>query len=716
MLFQDNAPSATANEFKPADRLLWRSYHQAGWSELRAFFELTRLQTTTSYGAVCTESVESYRRRQEQLLRQAGINFHGALEHAKCSMLHWHRSLIGQLWLDYLQIMRGEAAEGPPADSPDRTSRLIPAAQESVAFLLKQSQDKQDVELFAYGSHLLGLLMLESCRGAEAEKHLQTASQKYLELRILPRTFDVQHMLGKLLQCQQRFELSIICFAAAEQSSNIERRARSFVDRVNTLLWLGRLREAWQEFRVWQRIEKSLDQELHFDLIFRGKLLFALVATRFGELAQAESLLCELDCCLRTHQVPFSFCSVVLDIVRSEHYLETGRILQMRDRLNRIIFTHPISERGYECFELLLLGSSCRQCVSKCWFQECWQCNACGCRTPVLIAFPGPTEHKRFEVEKILVLVIDSLRAAAMFRNGDLKSAEQSFQRLVHESIPLCPAECYFPFVLKIHLLKAIQARDVDAPRVIGCSNEILLELEQRKRRRPDLESDIEAVLGFQRYEFSECDTAVRVLEGAYQKAIAAKQRTHPNVLELHARWLHIQAECRSTDPATLFDAAAEIIESFPPSVECLDERRLVASRTAAWLRLYAHCFASAMVWFQRLADQWAEMVAVNEATDQIADSLVLYGSVAAQLECGRTPESVATLTAMANQRIAVESGLSAVAHELSRIAIALMRRKCFRSSLYFARELGSIRIVVRHGQHNDVAPNDCSDRARGIA
>lgn len=672
--------SLAATDPHPGDTILWESFEAAGWSALESFYKLP-------IPVHCERPDHAaWKNRKCELLQLACMRFTKAISFAGASPVRQGQSLIGLVWVEYHQLLQNNSPD-PTITYASRVSALLAKCKDAKGKLESTDLDADEQLYPAKAYHLLGVLELESCQGQEADEQLKIAEEKYKGLGQSERQFEVTHLRGKLKQCKQDFTGSLAFFRQAEKSSEVERRARAFLARVTTLNWLGQTREAWQNFTVWRRLKDELDTVAHANLILRGSMLFGLIATRYGDLAEAGEIFAQIDDSLRCRTDVTDFCLAVYSLIRAEQCLESGDVIAMEKWLGGIKRTDPVPRGGFDCFEVLYLGSSCRQCVSECWTCETWCCDACGCCTPQLIVFHADTKLVPIDVQRIIELMVKGLRGRANYASGDLAKAESELSSVVRELPTIFPADSTANLPYKVALLKVLQARDNDGARIQACSNEILRQLSALNGKRNAFSSDVERVLGLWRSELSEDEVALRILQESLHKSLSARHPKHPDVLALQCEIIQVWAQLPSSDLCPLSAKLSEIVVKLSEVVDCLDYRRLAALRTAAWITLLGHHYSHAGHCFTRLEQMWLDLQERNHAAIHAGDSRVILGRVASEIECGTPMREVTEELHRGIQHIAANSDLSSLAHDLNRIGLILLRHKCFQSAYFFVQK-----------------------------
>lgn len=682
MISIEDPTIAVLPEPKPADDGLWEAFDNAGWETLENFYR------ENPRGQKELPDREAWDKLQSERLAAARYRFQQALKFAGSSPYRQGRSQAGLVSIDYLELVRSRPAD-PQATQASRVAPLLATCKSAEAKILKgASPDRDPVLARVYQLH--AILQLESCDGSEADKMLGMAADLYEKLGTQDRWYDVLHLQGKLRQCRQEYAKAIDKFLQVEQSPQLERRARGFLDRVNTLQWIGRVREAWQSMREWQAYAKRLKSEGLYDVWFRGTLLFARIATRYGALDAAEQMLQDIECTWRCRPPLSGWCACVLAIVRAEYHVQRGELVAARSALDVLLHEHPVPRKGYDCFEILFLESKCRQCITECWYCERWRCDACGCCTAELVQFKSDTQSTPIDIHKMLCGLADGIRSRIYFLNGDWSEAEKQITKVISDIRGVFPADPLIDLPLKIALLRVVQARDNEPQRVQQMSNEILSALgrfEAKHGQRGEEIGEVWRALGLWRSEQSEDDIAKSLLERAVQWELFARDADHPDSLALQSERIQVESQLPDAPLERLEQQIERVIERFDGKVDCLDIRRLSAIRTLAWIRFSQGCHASAMACFQRLQSDWIQMQERNEARVIIEDARVLMGLIAAELECGANWSDVTVQLHDAIQKIASNSNLFALAHDFNRMALLLRSRKRLRSAYFFARK-----------------------------
>lgn len=677
----------------PGDTILWGSFDAAGWHALDLFH-------AAPIPMECGQlDLDAWRQRKAELLRAAHIRFTKALSFIAAGSVSAAQSTIGLVWTEYFQLLQRRSPD-PEVTHASQVSSLLAKSTNAKRILESASLNAEEQLYLAYAYHLVGLLELESCQGHLAEVNLNLASDRYKTLGQNKKYCDVVHLRAKLMQCKQCFGMSIELLVKAEQSEDLERRVRAFLDRVATLHWIGQTREAWQCYATWKQLRKLLDANLQAGLSQRGNMLFAFIATHFGDLSSASDLFSKIDE-MRGCNPASDFCDAVYRTIRAEYCLERGDIPAMEKWLEGISWASPIPRSGYDCFEILFLGSSCRQCILECVTCEVLCCNPCNhCCEPHTVVVNTDTKSVPVEIQRMLTLMMDGLRGRAHFANGDLTKAERALAQVVQELPSVFPTASAVNLPYKVALLRVLQARDNDGTRIRACSNEVLNQIEKCKRPSPQncpsekleakrlaAQSEVERVLGLWRSELSEDDVAKNLLEGALRKSLTAKYSQHPEVLALRAELIHVRSNLPSSDLSQLSTEINLLIEELSKVVDCLDHRLLSAYRTAAWISLLGHCFSQATYCFTRLERRWLELQRRNNASLEVGDARVILGSVAAQIESGTPMSEVTEQLHRGIQQIVANSSLSSLAHDLNRLAVILDWHNCFQSSYFFAKK-----------------------------
>ncbi|MEI8211026.1 MAG: hypothetical protein WCI02_02680 [Planctomycetota bacterium] len=682
MLHTEDPPELVVAEPKPADNGIWEALDLAGWETLEQFYR------ENPKGQRSLQDRATWEKLQAERLAAARYRFQQALKFAGGSSYYQGRSQAGLVWIDYFELVRSRPPD-PQATQASRVAPLLAACKSAEAKIATHKNNDRDYFL-ARVNQLHAILQLESCDGAEADKFLSQASALYRTLGTQNRLYDVLHLEGKLLQCRQEYARAIAIFQQVEQSPELERQVRGFLDRVNTLQWIGRVREAWQNFRAWQSYQQKLIDNDFYDLWFRGQVLFARIATRYGALDTAEQLLQDIDCTWRCRPPLSGWCASVLAIVRSEYHVQRGELIAARSALDILEHEVPVPRKGYDCFEILFLESKCRQCITESWYCERWSCDACGCCTAELIQFKKDTQSTPIDIHKMLCSLADGIRSRIYFLNGDWSEAEKQLTKVIAEIRTVFPADPLVDLPLRIALLRVIQARDNEPVRVQQQSNEILnalARLEGKHGKRLEEIGEVWRALGLWRSEQSEDDIAKRLLEKAVPFELAARDPNHPDTLALVTELIQVESQLPDAPLDVLETRIEGVLQRFDGEVDCLDIRRLSALRTLAWIRFFQGCHASAMSCFQRLQSNWIQMQERNEARVIIEDSRVLMGLIAAELECGANWSDVTVQFHDAIQKIAANSNLFALAHDFNRMALLLRSRHRLRSAYFFARK-----------------------------
>ena len=234
----------------PGDNILWGSFDTAGWHALDLFYAAPM---STHCGQL---DYDAWRRRKAELLYAAHIRFSKALTFVAAGGVHAAQSTIGLGWTEYLQLLQRRSPD-PQATHASQVSSLLAKSNSAKRILESANLDANEQLYLAFATHLVGILELESCQGHLAEVSLKLAGERYKTLGQTKKYCDVVHLIAKLMQCKQCFGTSIDLLTIAEQSEDLERRVRAFLDRIATLHWLGQTREAWQSYAVWKRLRGS---------------------------------------------------------------------------------------------------------------------------------------------------------------------------------------------------------------------------------------------------------------------------------------------------------------------------------------------------------------------------------------------------------------------------------------------------------------------------
>jgi hypothetical protein len=665
---------------RPGDTILWESFDASGWHALELFY-------ASSIPIRCGElDYEAWKKKKGELLHAACIRFAKALKFVGSGSARSAQSSIGLAWTEYLQLLQNKPAE-PQVTHASQVTSLLGKSMQAMKILESSDLDQSERQVLGFAYQLVAELELEACQGAKSEGFLEKAATIYLALGMQRRYCDVQHLRGKLRQCQQRFIDSLKFFQDAETSTDMERRVRAFLGRVNTLHWLGRTREAWQNFSTWNLHKKSLSEIGHGKLLLRGRMLFASIATRFGNLDKADELLCEIEMSSLCRSGLSEIGNAVYRVLRAEHCLERGDILGMEKHLDGVTWKTPVPRDGYDCFEILFLGSGCRQCIAECWTCETWCCDVCGNCVPQLVVFQTDTKLVPVDIQRMLTLMMDGLHGKGHYANGDLRKAEERLTVVVRELPSVFPADSTVVLPVLVALLQVLQARDNDGERIHTCCNEILERMNSPDKKRTAILADVERVLGLWRSELSEDDVAKKILEDSLRHSLQVRDKSHPEVLALQAEIMRVTSQLPSRDLSELPKQIEKIVEQLSRVVDCLDHRLLAAIRTAAWISLLSHCYGNAIHCFTRLEQMWLALQRRNHASIEAGDSRVILGRVAAQIESGTPIPEVTEQLFRGIQHITVSSNLSSLAHDLNRISVILAWHQCFQSAYYFARK-----------------------------
>lgn len=362
------------------------------------------------------------------------------------------RTEAGLAWTRYRLTQQTENATPAELDAAFREAYNQAAAG---AKLLREFKElpRQELIYRARAQHILGLCLIELCRGGEAAVALQSAAAVFSQAQATAPRYDVLQLLGKLLQCRRQFAEAVAAFRQIkDEATDAETQFRALVDLANTLVWMGHIRAAWFLQAEWRRLDARVralpaKKRPHI-LLLRGQLLFARVNALYGDFAIATSLLAAADKELCRCGGKDSICRSVFWIISAELALEQGQLSCALDYLEsaRTIDdqTHLV-DRGYSCLDLLAIDAGCRRCVVECCTHEyltCW--GACRPSCQVVFVTETTVTMQPIQYKEILLAIIAGLagriwvNAGQMFVAAELlQASREQLTSLIHPHTPL---------------------------------------------------------------------------------------------------------------------------------------------------------------------------------------------------------------------------------------------------------------------------------------
>ncbi|MFC1597130.1 tetratricopeptide repeat protein [Planctomycetota bacterium] len=259
------------------------------------------------------------------------------------------RSLVGSAWA---HLLLGEALEeeafriegflrqGKKDEVARHYEKACQKGTQALPITKANATGRPRQRILAKNYHLLGRVQIYLNRWEDAERHLTPAREVYAKLG------DEPERLSKVLSDLASLRSLFLDFPGAleydqgafKQTSQLMRKASITLDKVDSLIHLGRYPVASQLQRRWKGYLDGpyLPKEAPLSESYPGYELFAYLSYLRGDFDEAEELLDEVCRCGTDGKKPSCYCSITWWLIRARILVALGNYDQAEEVLERV--------------------------------------------------------------------------------------------------------------------------------------------------------------------------------------------------------------------------------------------------------------------------------------------------------------------------------------------------------------------------------------------